>query len=53
MSATPMNGAHARGKPMKIKFALISAAAIFNGTFPFAGNDCAALTKRVLGALGL
>jgi len=28
MVATPMNGAHSKGKPMKIKLALISAAAI-------------------------
>ena len=26
---------------------------LLNGTFPFAGNDCAALTERVLKALGL
>jgi len=26
---------------------------LLNGTFPFAGNDCAALTERVLAALGL
>lgn len=27
--------------------------ALLSGTFPFAGGDCAALTKRVLAALGL
>jgi len=26
---------------------------VFGGTFPFAGNDCAALTERVLARLGL
>jgi len=26
---------------------------VLNGTFPFAGNDCAALTERVLARLGL
>ena len=28
-------------------------ATVLNGAFPFAGNDCAALTERVLGELGL
>jgi len=26
---------------------------VLSGTFPFAGNDCAALTERVLAALSL
>jgi hypothetical protein len=26
---------------------------VLTGTFPFAGNDCAALTERVLAALAL
>ena len=26
---------------------------VLSGTFPFAGSDCAALTERVLGKLGL
>jgi len=28
-------------------------ATVLSGTFPFAGNDCAALTERVLAELGL